>query len=337
MEKIVRACAAQTRLALGSQRKFSAASAATEIKMSPSARYIANNHKLNVAGVKGTGKAGMIVKGDVLQLLASGSTSAPVGGGTAAPSAAASAAPPKSAPIASGLTAPVNNHYEDIPLTTMRKVIAKRLTESKQTVPHSYAEMTVEIDAVLKLRKQLAKEFNINVSVNDAVIKAAALALRDVPEANARFDEARQAVVRNPSVDISVAVATPTGLITPIVTASDGRGLVNINSTVKDLATRAKAGKLKPHEFQGGSFSISNLGMFGVSSFSAVINPPQSCILAVGAGIPRVVAVSPEELRASTQVTVQVSHDRRVVTEAVAAQFLQAFRGYLSNPTALVL
>jgi pyruvate dehydrogenase E2 component (dihydrolipoamide acetyltransferase) len=336
MEKIVRAYAAQTRLSLGSQRKFSAASAATEIKMSPSARYIANNHKLNVAGVKGTGKAGMIVKGDVLQLLASGSTSAPVGG-AAAPSAAASAALPKSAPIASGLTAPVNNHYEDIPLTTMRKVIAKRLTESKQTVPHSYAEMTVEIDAVLKLRKQLAKEFNINVSVNDAVIKAAALALRDVPEANARYDETRQAVVRNPSVDISVAVATPTGLITPIVTASDGRGLVNINSTVKDLATRAKAGKLKPQEFQGGSFSISNLGMFGVSSFSAVINPPQSCILAVGAGIPRVVAVSPEELRASTQVTVQVSHDRRVVTEAVAAQFLQAFRGYLSNPTALVL
>jgi pyruvate dehydrogenase E2 component (dihydrolipoamide acetyltransferase) len=233
--------------------------------------------------------------------------------------------------------APVNNHYNDIPLTTMRKVIAKRLTESKQTVPHSYSEMTVDIDSVLKLRKQLAKEFNINVSVNDAVIKAAALALRDVPEANARYDDVRQAVVRNPSVNISVAVATPTGLITPIVTESDSRGLVNINATVKDLATRAKAGKLKPHEFQGGSFSISNLGMFGVTSFSAVINPPQSCILAVGAGIPRVTAVSTDELRVSTQLTVQVSHDRRVVSEAVAAQFLQAFRGYLSNPTALVL
>lgn len=296
----------------------------SELKMSPAARYIANNHKLNVAGVKGTGKSGMIVKGDLIPLL----------NGSNVPDIPLQ--PPKAQPVATGLTAPVNDSYTDLPLTTMRKVIAKRLTESKQTVPHSYSEMSIEIDAVLKMRKQLAKDFSVNVSVNDAVIKAAALALRDVPEANARFDVARQSISRNSSIDISVAVATPTGLITPIVTGADGRGLVDINATVKDLATRARAGKLKPQEFQGGSFSISNLGMFGVTSFSAVINPPQSCILAVGAGIPRVL-VSGDNLRVVTEMTVQLSHDRRVVTEAVAAQFLQAFRGYLCNPLALSL
>eukprot|EP01033_Poteriospumella_lacustris_P012584 gene12584-9001_t len=320
--------------AVSQQRRFaSAASAALhDAKLSPAARYIANNHRLDVAGIKGTGKAGMIVKGDVLAALSSGAAKA-------APSAApvAAAAAPV-APVAPSSTAPVNSNYTDIPLTTMRKVIAKRLTESKQTVPHSYCLATVEIDAVLKMRKQLAKDFNVNVSVNDAVIKAAALALRDVPEANARFDAARGAVQRSPSIDVSVAVATPTGLITPIVTNADGRGLSDINATVKDLATRARAGKLKPQEFQGGSFSISNLGMFGVSAFSAVINPPQSCILAVGAGVPRVVLdEKTQTLRTVTQLSVQLSADRRVVSEAVAAQFLQAFSAYLASPVALAL
>lgn len=322
--------------AVSQQRRFaSAASAALhDAKLSPAARYIANNHRLDVAGIKGTGKAGMIVKGDVLAVLSSGAAKA-------APSAApvAAAAPVATvAPVAPSSTAPVNSNYTDIPLTTMRKVIAKRLTESKQTVPHGYCLATVEIDAVLKMRKQLAKDFNVNISVNDAVIKAAALALRDVPEANARFDAARGAVQRSPSIDVSVAVATPTGLITPIVTNADGRGLSDINATVKDLATRARAGKLKPQEFQGGSFSISNLGMFGVSAFSAVINPPQSCILAVGAGVPRVVVdEKTQTLRTVTQLSVQLSADRRVVSEAVAAQFLQAFSAYLASPVALAL
>jgi pyruvate dehydrogenase E2 component (dihydrolipoamide acetyltransferase) len=325
--------------AVSQQRRFaSAASAALhDAKLSPAARYIANNHRLDVAGIKGTGKAGMIVKGDVLAALSSGAAKAAP---SAAPVAAAAAAAPAApvAPVAPSSTAPVNSNYTDIPLTTMRKVIAKRLTESKQTVPHSYCLATVEIDAVLKMRKQLAKDFNVNVSVNDAVIKAAALALRDVPEANARFDAARGAVQRSPSIDVSVAVATPTGLITPIVTNADGRGLSDINATVKDLATRARAGKLKPQEFQGGSFSISNLGMFGVSAFSAVINPPQSCILAVGAGVPRVVLdEKTQTLRTVTQLSVQLSADRRVVSEAVAAQFLQAFSAYLASPVALAL
>lgn len=319
--------------AVSQQRRFASA-ALHDAKLSPAARYIANNHRLDVAGIKGTGKAGMIVKGDVLAVLSSGAAKA-------APSAApvAAAAPVATvAPVAPSSTAPVNSNYTDIPLTTMRKVIAKRLTESKQTVPHGYCLATVEIDAVLKMRKQLAKDFNVNISVNDAVIKAAALALRDVPEANARFDAARGAVQRSPSIDVSVAVATPTGLITPIVTNADGRGLSDINATVKDLATRARAGKLKPQEFQGGSFSISNLGMFGVSAFSAVINPPQSCILAVGAGVPRVVVdEKTQTLRTVTQLSVQLSADRRVVSEAVAAQFLQAFSAYLASPVALAL
>lgn len=158
--------------------------------------------------------------------------------------------------------APVNDHFKDIPNSNMRKVIAKRLTESKATVPHFYISIECEIDALMKLRKDLQKNFEVNVSVNDLVIKSAALALRDIPEANSKWNKQHFDIDSSNSknVDISVAVATPNGLITPIVTGADKRGLANINSTVKDLATRARDGKLKPEEYQGGSFSISNLG-----------------------------------------------------------------------------
>ena len=199
-----------------------------------------------------------------------------------------------------------------------------------------------EIDALLSLRKDLKKNFDVNVSVNDIVIKASALALRDVPEANAKWNtKMNTRDLSSDSVDISVAVATPNGLITPILTQADKRGLVDINNTVKDLATRAKDNKLKMEEFQGGSFTISNLGMFGIPEFSAVINPPQACILAVGGGIPRVIPPLPDAPMRSTSaadgsvvmkqplprvvttVTVQLSADRRVIDESIAAQFLQ--------------
>lgn len=289
--------------------------------------------------IKATAKNGTIIsKGDVLSYLATRSSS--TGTTAAAAKPAAAAAPLQMSTKPAEVTG--DTPYTDIPNSNMRKVIAKRLTQSKQTVPHVYATISTEIDALLKYRSVLKKVNNINVSVNDIVIKAAALALRDVPEANAKWDNTRNAIDNTTSsnqIDISVAVATPNGLITPILTAAHTRGLVDINNTVKDLATRAKDGKLKMEEFQGGSFTISNLGMFGITEFSAVINPPQACILAVGGGVSRVVPPSGEatEPRMATTVTVQLSADRRVIDESIAAQFLQVFSRYLSNPALLAL
>lgn len=196
-----------------------------------------------------------------------------------------------------------------------------------------------EIDGLLAFRKQMKKDMDVNVSVNDMVIKSAALALRDVPEVNAQWDNATSAPAYGDGVDISVAVATPNGLITPILTDAAGKGLSVINSNVKELATRARDGKLKPEEYQGGSFSVSNLGMFGIDEFTAVINPPQASILAVGRGAPRVLPPTDGKgkPRVATIVTATLSADRRVVDNALASQFLQAFRHYLANPKALVL
>lgn len=321
--------------------------------ISPAARYLAASRNVDLSGVKGSGKHGMFTKTDVLVALglATAAPSAAVTNPIIITSSVAANSPPiaqmpsKSAVgIATTTTEPVNSRYVDVPNTNMRKIIAKRLSESKSTVPHFYMEMDANLDSIMRLRQQLKKDFDVAVSVNDLVIKAAALALRDVPEANMRWDSKANAVVVNGGIDISVAVATPTGLITPILTNAAGRGLVDINRTVKDLATRAKEGKLKPEEFQGGSFSISNLGMFGISSFSAVINPPQACILAVGSGIGRVVPsrsiVDGKEVirpKLTTVTTVQLSADRRVMTEALAGIYLQAFKHYLSNAQAIVL
>eukprot|EP00949_MAST-11_sp_MAST-11-sp1_P001500 g1500.t1 len=221
--------------------------------------------------------------------------------------------------------------YVDIPLTPMRKVIASRLTESKATVPHYYSRMTCSIDALLQFRQTL-KESGVKISVNDLVILASALSLRDMPEINAFWDESSQQVRENASVDISVAVATDGGLITPIVFACDSRGLKSINQNVAELAQKARSGKLQPEEYQGGSFTISNLGMYQISEFTAVINPPQSCILAVGGGIPVAVMQENGELSTETQMTVSLSSDRRVVDEASAAAFLRTFRNYCENP-----
>lgn len=221
----------------------------------------------------------------------------------------------------------------------MRKIIASRLTESKQTVPHYYLTVEINMDKTNKLREVLNKSADgkYKLSVNDFVIKASALSLKQVPEVNAAWqgDFIRQ----YNSADICVAVATPTGLITPIVTSAEGKGLSTISSQVKDLAARARDGKLSPAEYQGGSFTISNLGMFGINNFTAIINPPQSCILAVGGAQQKVV---PDETTESgfavrNVMEVTLSADHRVVDGAVGATWLQSFKGFMENPLKMML
>jgi pyruvate dehydrogenase E2 component (dihydrolipoamide acetyltransferase) len=222
----------------------------------------------------------------------------------------------------------------------MRKIIAKRLTESKQTVPHFYLTSNIEIDALLKLRADLnAKSAKdgpgaFKLSVNDLIIKACAVALRRHPNVNSTYTE--EAIIQYIDVDISIAVAIPDGLITPIIRKADQLGLAAISNAMKDLGARAKTGKLKPEEFQGGGFSISNLGMFGIPEFAAIINPPQSAILAVGAGEPRAV-VKNGALAIATIMTVTLSCDHRVVDGALGAEFLSTLKSIIEDPLSLML
>ncbi|GMF32318.1 unnamed protein product [Phytophthora lilii] len=263
---------------------------------------------------------------------------------TPAKPAAAAAAPAQ--PVAAAAAAPAvaaDAEYEDLPLSNMRKIIAKRLTASKKDVPHSYTSIDCEIDNILKLRKQLKGKHDVKVGMNDFILKAVALALRDVPEANCFFDVKTQSVKPNPSVDVSVAVATPTGLITPIVPKVDTLGLSGVNRIFMELVSRARQNKLKPEEFQGGSFTVSNLGSFGIDQFRAVINPPQACILAIGGGRKEVLppleiveGVNPEP-RLATLMNVTLSSDRRVVDGVIAGQFLQVFKSYMESPELMVL
>lgn len=265
----------------------------------PSARYLAESRGYDATVLKGSGKGGRVTKGDVLRALRAG-TMPPLtqrgeeedqaAAAPAAPSAAASSSSEdnnkkKKTTLADLVLSPATmsyeSTYEDVPNNRMRQIIAQRLTESKATVPHFYTTTEIALDNVLRLRKQWASELDVKVSVNDFILKASALALRDVPAVNASFDAKTDAVRPNGVVDVSVAVATPTGLITPIVFGADRMGLQQLTVTVSDLATRARDGKLAPHEYQGGTFSVSNLGMFGIAEFSAVINPPQAAILYV--------------------------------------------------------
>mmetsp|Transcript_46678 Transcript_46678/g.69004 ORF Transcript_46678/g.69004 Transcript_46678/m.69004 type:complete len:444 (-) Transcript_46678:149-1480(-) len=226
--------------------------------------------------------------------------------------------------------------FTDIPASNMRKIIASRLAESKSTIPHFYVSQECDITELTALRKSLATV--TKVSLNDFVLRASALALRDVSVVNRSWDEVTGAAKPNDSVDISVAVATEGGLITPIVTNADQKTVSQISSNVKELAGKAKAGTLAPSEYQGGSFSISNLGMFGIDAFSAVINPPQGCIMAVGGGIARLERCTETGgVQPRTKMKVKLSCDRRVVDEAMAAQLLQAFRHYMEQPQHMLL
>jgi pyruvate dehydrogenase E2 component (dihydrolipoamide acetyltransferase) len=220
----------------------------------------------------------------------------------------------------------------------MRKVIARRLTESKQMVPHFYLSIECDIDNLLTMRKDLnqrgAKEGSYKLSVNDFIIRAAALALKKVPAANASWTDA--ATLRYHSADISVAVAVENGLITPIVRNAEGKGLAEISAEMKDLAGRAHEGKLAPDEYQGGTFSISNLGMFGIKEFSAVINPPQGAILAIGVGEQRPI-VKDGALSVATMMSCTLSCDHRVVDGATGAKLLNAFKGLIEDPVTMLL
>ncbi|GBG30776.1 Dihydrolipoyllysine-residue acetyltransferase component of pyruvate dehydrogenase complex, mitochondrial [Hondaea fermentalgiana] len=223
--------------------------------------------------------------------------------------------------------------YEDVAMTNMRKVIASRLTEAKQSRPHFYATIDCEIDAILAMRKELKAALGSAPSINDMILKAAALALRDVPRVNCRV-EPDGSIVQNDSVDVAVAVATPTGLITPIVKNTDQKGVTQISADMRDLAGRARENKLKLEEFQGGSFAVSNLGMFGITDFTAVISPPHSAIMAVGGGRQEFVCPTddPADMKVVNMLTVQLSADRRVVDDLTMGQFLQVFQAYMAKP-----
>ncbi|MEO1921875.1 MAG: pyruvate dehydrogenase complex dihydrolipoamide acetyltransferase [Sphingomonadales bacterium CG12_big_fil_rev_8_21_14_0_65_65_10] len=292
---------------------------------SPLARRIAEQNGVDLASIKGSGPNGRIVKADV------------EGAKPGAAPAKDSAAPPPTptAPVQQGgeLDAP----YEAHKLNNVRKVIAKRLTEAKQTIPHIYLTVDVRLDALLDLRKQLNASLEadgIKLSVNDLLIKALARALQRVPSCNVSFqgDELFQYARE----DISVAVAAPSGLITPIIRDAGRKGLAQISTEMKELAGKAKDGKLQPHEFQGGTASLSNLGMFGTKQFDAVINPPQAMILAVGAGEQRPHVVD-GALQVATVMSATGSFDHRAIDGADGAQLMEAFQQLCENPMGLVV
>jgi pyruvate dehydrogenase E2 component (dihydrolipoyllysine-residue acetyltransferase) len=298
---------------------------------------MAQHAGIDLAGIRGSGPNGRIVKADIDRTLATpGAPREAVP--TARPTAqAATPTPPISAPVFAKeqvLTLAGNPPYTEKPHTSMRRVIARRLAESKQTVPHFYLTVDCAIDELLKIRKELNAKSETRISVNDFVIRAAALALKQVPAVNASWSD--DAILLWERVDIAVAVALEDGLITPIVKAADQKGLAQIAKETKDLAERARGGKLKLEEFQGGTFSISNLGMYGVREFAAVINPPQGCILAVGAGEERPVARG-GQLSVATVMTCTLSCDHRVVDGAVGAQFLAAFKKLVEDPLTMLL
>ena len=278
---------------------------------------------IDLTALKGSGPNGRIVRADI----------------EAAQQKAPSAVPPAAAPVARP-SAPIAAPHQLVPHSNMRKVIARRLTEAKSTIPHFYVSMDVEIDALIKLLNELnaksPKEGDgvYLITINDLVIKASAATLRRVPTVNAAWTD--DGMVLFDDIDISVAVAIPDGLITPIIRKADQKGLATISREMKDLAGRARTGKLKPEEFQGGGFSISNMGMFGVSEFAAIINPPQSAILAVAAGQKRPV-VKNDSLAIATVMTVTLSVDHRVVDGALGARWLREFKRIVEDPLSLLL
>jgi pyruvate dehydrogenase E2 component (dihydrolipoamide acetyltransferase) len=305
---------------------------------SPLARRMARQAGIDLSALKGSGPSGRIVKADIEAAMSGGAPAAKPAPAPAAAPAPKPAAAPAAAPVTAAMFA--GQKHTLVPHTSMRKVIARRLSESKQSVPHFYASIDCELDALLKLRGELnAKSPKdgtgaYKLSVNDLVIKAAAITLRRMPKVNAAWTD--DGAVMFEDVDISVAVSIPDGLITPIIKRADQKGLVAISSEMKDLAARAKVGKLKLEEFQGGNFSISNMGMFGVKDFAAIINPPQAGILAVSAGEQRPV-VKGGALAIATVMTVTLSVDHRIIDGALAAEWLAAFKAIVEDPLQMML
>lgn len=294
---------------------------------SPLARRIAAEKGVDIASVKGSGPGGRVVKADLENTLTSPS---PV-------LLRSTPSPQRGEGRGEGVkTNPFGMVYTEIPNNNIKKVTAKRLLESKQTVPHFYLTVEFRIDSLLDARKQINAMAGdaYKLSVNDFVIKACANALMAYPAANVSW--ADDAILQYFDADISIAVSTPNGLITPIVKQAQDKGLRQISEEVKDLATRARAGKLKPEEFQGGTFTVSNLGMFGIKEFGAIINPPQACILAVGAGEEKPY-VDGKEIKIGTFMTCTLSVDHRAVDGAVGAEYLKVLKQYIENPVSMLL
>ncbi|KAK0408067.1 hypothetical protein QR680_003757 [Steinernema hermaphroditum] len=288
------------------------------VSATPFAKKLAAEQGIDLGAVAGSGPGGRILASDL-------------------------AGAPKATVAAAG--APAEGEYVDIPLSNMRKTIAKRLTDSKQNVPHYYLSSEINMDEILKVRTKLNKMLEkqagatdkpVKLSVNDFVIKAVALACLRVPEANSFFMDTF--IRQNHNVDVSVAVSTEAGLITPIIFNAHSKGLSTISQEISSLAAKAREGKLQPHEFQGGTFTVSNLGMFGsVENFSAIINPPQSCILAIGAAAQKLVPDAEDGYRTITAMQVTLSCDHRVVDGAVGAVWLKHFKNFLEKPHTMLL
>ncbi|HYC04817.1 MAG TPA: pyruvate dehydrogenase complex dihydrolipoamide acetyltransferase [Azospirillaceae bacterium] len=319
-----------------------AANGGDRVFASPLARRMAAQAGLDLGRVQGTGPNGRVVKADIEAAIGKGGaaaqapkaatpTSAPAA--APAPAAATGGAMPRGVD-AKDLADKLGMKYKVLPNSGMRRTIAKRLTEAWQTIPHFGLTVDCEIDALMKLRAELNSRGGEKLSVNDFVVKAVALALRKVPAANVSWHE--DGILQYEQVDVSVAVATDGGLITPIVKNADQKGLATISAEVKALAAKAKEGKLKPEEFQGGTISVSNLGMFGIKGFTSIINPPQSCILSVGAGEKRPV-VKGDALAVATVMTITLTVDHRSVDGSVGAQYLQALKGLIEDPISMML
>jgi pyruvate dehydrogenase E2 component (dihydrolipoamide acetyltransferase) len=312
------------------------AASGDRVKASPLARRLAQAQGVDLAQVSGTGPGGRVVKADLdgAPKAAAAPAQAPAAAAAPAPTAAPAAAPkPAAAPAPAG---PDEIPHEVVKLSNMRKVIARRLTESMQQSPHIFLTVDIRLDPLLKLRGELNASLEargVKLSVNDLLIKALAAALMEVPDCNVSF--AGDTLIQYKRADISVAVAIPGGLITPIIKGADTKSVGAIATEAKDLAQRAKEGKLQPHEYQGGTASISNMGMFGIKQFTAVINPPQAMIMAVGAGEKRPYVVD-DALATATVMSATGSFDHRAIDGAVGAQLMQAFKRLVENPLGLL-
>ena len=304
----------------------------TRIFASPLARRLAAEKGLDLAQIKGSGPHGRIVKADILAASGAGAASAPAGA-PAPPSA------PPSGPGAEAILALyADRPHEEIALDGMRRTIAARLTEAKQTIPHFYLRRDIRLDPLLALRKEINARLaarEIKLSVNDFLIKACAVALQQVPDANAVW--AGDRILRLKPSDVAVAVAVEGGLFTPVIRDADTKSLTALSAEMKDLAARARARRLAPHEYQGGSFAISNLGMFGIDNFDAVINPPHGSILAVGAGVRKPVIGADGEFTAATIMSVTLSVDHRVIDGALGARFLAAVKENVEHPAVMLV
>ncbi|MCM1000877.1 MAG: pyruvate dehydrogenase complex dihydrolipoamide acetyltransferase [Wolbachia endosymbiont of Melophagus ovinus] len=295
-------------LTLGSRKEENTKTTEGRIKISPLAKKIAQNENLDIKRLKGTGPYGRIIKADVLEFL---------NGGVQIENRERSS--------------------EDVivEVSNMRQVIAQRLIESKQNIPHFYLTVDCRVDKLISLKNEInSADENNKVTINDLIIKAVAFSMKKFPGVNSSWIDDK--ILRYANIDISIAVALEDGLITPIVKNADKKSVLSISKEVKDLVSRARSGKLRPEEFQGGGFTISNLGMFGIKTFSAIINPPQSCIMAVGTSKKQPIVVN-EKIEIAEIIMVTLSVDHRTVDGALGARFLNAFKHYIENPLAMLL